>query len=69
MTNIPQVDKFHKEILFKDQETQIKQTQKAAATTSRLSKEITESICEQLVKEKLIKEYTSEVFSEVKQLE
>ena len=48
--NLPQVDKFHKETLFKDWEARIKQVEKAAAKTSRLSKEITESVCEELLK-------------------
>ena len=64
--DLPQVDKFHKEILFKYWEAQIKQAEKA---TTKTSNDIIESVCEQLVKEELLKEYTFEVFSKVKKLE
>ena len=61
--NLPQVDKFHKEILFKDWEAQIKQAEKETTKAFKLAKEITESVCEQIVKAELIKECTSEVIS------
>ena len=48
--NLPQVYKFHKDILFKYWEVQIKQVEKAAKKTSKLSNEIIEFVCEQLVK-------------------
>ena len=67
--DLPQVDKFHKEILFKDWEAQIRQANKATTKASRLEKEITEYVCEQLLKAKLIKESTSEVLSEIQPLE
>ena len=67
--NLPQVDKFHKEILFKDWESQLRQENKAAVKTSKLTKEIIESIYEQIWKSELIKEFRSEVLSEIKSLE
>ena len=66
---LPQVDKFHKEILFRDWEAQIKHVEKATVKTSMLSNEIIAYVCEQLVKAELLKENTSEVFSEEKHIE
>ena len=60
--DLPQVDKFHTKILFKHWEALINKEVKEATKTSKLSNEIIEYVCEQLVKEELIKEYTSEVF-------
>ena len=48
--DIPHVDKFHKEILFRDWEAKIKQEKKAAVKTSKLPNKIVEFVCEQLVK-------------------
>ena len=59
--NLPQVDKLRKEILFKDWKAQINQEEKATMKASILLKDITKFVCEQLVKEELIKECTSEV--------
>ena len=67
--DLTQVDKFHKEILFKYWEAQLRQEDKAATKESRLTKEITESVYEHLLKVELIKESTSEVLSEIKLLE
>ena len=44
--NLPQVDKIHKEIIFTECEAQIKQAEKEAAKTSKISSEIIESMCE-----------------------
>ena len=44
--DLPQVDKFHKDILFKYWEAQIKQAEKATSKTSKISNEIIESVCE-----------------------
>ena len=48
--HLPQLDKFHTEILFKDWEEQIKQVEKATTKEFKLAKEIIEFMCEQLVK-------------------
>ena len=60
---LPQVYKYHKEILFQDWEAQLRQVEKEAKKASTLTKEINESICEQLLKAEIIKESTSEVLS------
>ena len=67
--HLPKIDKFHKEILFKYWEMQLRQAEKATSKATNLTNEIIESVNGQLLNAKLIKESTTEVLPELKLLE
>ena len=67
--NLPQIDKYQKELLFTEWKMHIAKAQKEAIRTSRKSTEAIQHLCDQLFKTGLLEENTSDVFSMTKEVE
>ena len=67
--DLPNIDKFHKYIIFKYWEMQLRQAGKTTSKATNLTNEIIEFVNGQILKTELIKEYTSEELPELKPLE
>ena len=67
--DLPKIDKFHKDITFKDWEMKLRQEEKATLKATNMTNEIIEYVNGQLLNVEIIKESTTEVLPELKILE